>query len=102
MTARLLVGQVRYADAWLWRDPGAWFFGLVFPALLLVLMPLMFGDEAEIAGVSLARFLAAGMPVYAIAVVAYVVQASAVAKARERGVLKRLVGTPLPGWAHIA
>lgn len=101
-TLRLVIGQVRYADAVLWRDPGAWFFGLVFPALLLVLLPTTVGDDVRISGVSMAQHLAAGMPVYAIAVVAYVVQASAVAKARDRGVLKRLGGTPLPAWANVA
>jgi ABC-2 type transport system permease protein len=99
---RILVGQVRYADTVLWRDPGGWFFGLAFPVLLLVLMPLTFGEDAMIGGLPLAYHLAAGMPVYAIAVVAYVVQASAVAKARDRGVLKRLAGTPLPGSAYVA
>lgn len=101
-TPRILVSQIRYANAALWRDPGAWFFGLAFPVLLLVLMPLLFGEEAQIGDLSLAQYLAAGMPVYAIAVIAYVVQASAVAKARDRGVLKRLGGTPLPGWAYVA
>jgi ABC-type multidrug transport system permease subunit len=101
-TPRVVVGQVRYADAVLWRDPGAWFWALAFPVLLLVLMPVLFGEEARIGELSLAEHLAAGMPVYAIAVVAYVVQASAVAKARDRGVLKRLAGTPLPGWAYVA
>lgn len=56
----------------------------------------------RIDGLALAEHLAAGMPVYAIAVVAYIVQASAVAKARDRGVLKRLGGTPLPSWAYVA
>jgi ABC-2 type transport system permease protein len=101
-TRRIVAGQVRYADAALWRDPGGWFFGLVFPVLLLVLMPLLFGTEVQIAGRTMAEILAAGMPVYAIAVVGYVVQASAVATARDRGVLKRLGGTPLPGWAYVA
>lgn len=101
-TPRILIGQVRYADAALWRDPAGWFFGLAFPVLLLVLMPLLFGQEVRIGGLPMAQHLAAGMPVYAIAVIAYVVQASAVAKARDRGVLKRLGGTPLPGWAYVA
>jgi ABC-2 type transport system permease protein len=100
-TRSIVAGQVRYADAVLWRDPGGWFFGLAFPVLLLVLMPLLFGEDARIDGLTLAEILTAGMPVYAIAVVAYVVQASAVAKARDRGVLKRLSGTPLPAWAYI-
>ena len=101
-TLRILFGQVRYADTVLWRDPAAWFFGLVFPVLLLVLEPLLFGTEVRIDGLPLAAHLAAGMPVWAIAFVAYMVQASAVAKARDRGVLKRLGGTPLPGWAYVA
>lgn len=101
-TPRLLVDQVRYADTVVWRDPGAWFFGLAFPVLFVVLMPVLFGEDARIDGVPLAQQLAAGMPVYAIAVIAYVVQASAVAKARDGGVLKRLGGTPLPGWAYVA
>ena len=58
--AALLAGQVRYALLGLRRDLLAVFFAVVFPALLLVLFPAVFGN-ATVHGLSMAQYLLAGM-----------------------------------------
>jgi ABC-2 type transport system permease protein len=40
--------------------------------------------------------------VFGVALIAYVALPELVASARDRGVLKRLRGTPLPAWAYLA
>ncbi len=93
----LLLGEIRHSDALLWRDPGSTFFAVAFPVLLVLLVPQIYGADTVLEdGTPLARFYAPTMAVYGAAVTAYVNMPEALARARERGVLHRLTGTPLP------
>jgi ABC-2 type transport system permease protein len=95
--ARLLLGEVRHANAMLWRDPGSTFFAVAFPLLLVLLVPQIYGTDATLDdGTPLPRFYASVMAVYGAAVTAYVNMPEDLARARERGVLQRIGGTPLP------
>ncbi|MGC1213476.1 MAG: ABC transporter permease [Micromonospora sp.] len=93
--------QARYALTGLIRDATAVFFTVIFPVLLVALMPALTtggaGQRTEAA-----RLLLPGMSAYGIAVAAYVILPSGVAEARERGALRRLRGTPMPPWAYLA
>ncbi|GID91568.1 hypothetical protein Adi01nite_09800 [Amorphoplanes digitatis] len=97
----LLRGQIGYALLGLRRDPLSVFFAVVFPALLLMLLPTVFGN-ARVHGLPMARYLFAGMAAYTAAVVGYVDLTEAVVGARSAGVLKRLRGTPLPFRWYVA
>jgi ABC-2 type transport system permease protein len=97
----LLTGQVRYALLGLRRDLLSVFFTVVFPAVLLVLFPSVFGDT-PVDGVPMARYLLAGMITYAVAVAGWVNLPESMAGARAAGILKRLRGTPLPYSCHVA
>ncbi|MET8148581.1 ABC transporter permease [Actinoplanes sp. NPDC049668] len=97
----LLRGQIGYALLGLRRDPLSVFFAVVFPALLLMLLPTVFGD-ARVHGLPMAQYLFAGMAAYTAAVVGYVNLTEAVVGARSAGVLKRLRGTPLPFRWYVA
>jgi ABC-type multidrug transport system permease subunit len=97
----LVLGQVSYADRTMWRDVGAWFFALVFPALLLVLLGAIWRD-AVFEGVPYPQALVPGVAAYGVAVTAFINLPEATATARDRGVLLRLRGTPLPAWAYLA
>ncbi|MEU7909367.1 ABC transporter permease [Actinoplanes sp. NPDC049118] len=97
----LLRGQIGYALLGLRRDPLSVFFAVVFPALLLMLLPTVFGN-ARIHGLPMAQYLFAGMVAYTAAVVGYVDLTEAVVGARSAGVLKRLRGTPLPFRWYVA
>jgi ABC-type multidrug transport system permease subunit len=93
----LLLQEIRHADALLWRDPGSTFFAVAFPIVLVLLVPQIYGADAVLDnGTPLARFYAPTMAVYGAAVTAYVNMPEGLARARERGVLHRLSGTPLP------
>ncbi|MFD0524336.1 ABC transporter permease [Paractinoplanes durhamensis] len=70
------------------------FFTVVFPGLLLVLFPAVFGD-ARVHGLAMAQYLFAGMLAYTAGVAGYVNLPEQVVAARSAGVLKRLRGTPL-------
>jgi ABC-type transport system involved in cytochrome c biogenesis permease component len=95
--ARLVRSEVRHSDSLLWRDPGGTFFAVAFPVLLVLLVPQIYGADAVLDdGTPLARFYAPTMAVYGAAVTAYVNMPEGLARARERGVLHRLSGTPLP------
>lgn len=99
--ARLLRDQAAWASTSLFREAGGVFFAVVMPALLLALIPvLVTGDRSQ--RLDAARALLPAMAAYGIAVAAYVNMPSNLARAREQGVLKRVRGTPVPLWAHLA
>ncbi|MBM2616358.1 ABC transporter permease [Actinoplanes sp. LDG1-06] len=97
----MLRGQISYALLGLRRDPLSVFFAIVFPALLLALFPSVFGD-ARVHGLTMAQYLFAGLAAYTVAVTAFVDMTEGVVGARSAGVLKRLLGTPLPFRWYVA
>ncbi|GIF01755.1 ABC transporter permease [Paractinoplanes rishiriensis] len=99
--ARMLAGQIGYALLGLRRDRLSVFFAVIFPALLLVLFPTVFGD-GQVHGLAMAQYLFAGMVTYTVALAGYVDLPEGVVGARSAGVLKRLRGTPLPFRAYLA
>lgn len=98
--ATLLSGQVRYALTAMRRDRSPLFFAIVFPALLLVLFPVVF-HHGTVHGMRVADFMLPGMIVYAVAVAAYVNIPEQIVRARAAGVLKRLRGSPLPTSTYV-
>ncbi|QYC41658.1 ABC-2 type transporter [Nonomuraea coxensis DSM 45129] len=98
---RLLAAQAGHALVRLRRDLSTAFFTVILPVLLLALISLIFAD-ARVSGVRLPVFMLAAMITYTVGVASYVNIAEATAGDRERGVLKRLAGTPLPRWAYHA
>ncbi|MGC5015709.1 ABC transporter permease [Streptosporangium sp. DT93] len=98
---RLIAGQAAHATLRLRRDLSTAFFTVLLPVLLLVLISVVFGD-VQVEGVRLPLFMLAAMITYTVGVSGYVNLTEAVTGDRERGVLKRLAGTPLPDWAYYA
>lgn len=94
-------GQVRTATRQMLRDPASAFFAVAFPVLFVLVVPYAFGRPV-IDGVPFAAIVTPAMGIFAAAVTAYVNMPEAVAVARDRGVLKRLRGTPLPASAYVA
>jgi ABC-type multidrug transport system permease subunit len=93
--------QVRHAQSVLWRDASAVFFAVAFPVVLVAIIPAVNGggDQLMDNGQTLGVFYAGAMAIYGAAVTAYVNMPQGVAEARDRGVLKRTGGTPLPAGA---
>lgn len=99
--AALVSGQVGHAQSILWRDVSAVFFAVAFPVLLVAIIPAVNGggDVLMSNGAPLGMFYAGTMAIYGAAVTAYVNMPQGVAEDRDRGVLKRTQGTPLPTHA---
>lgn len=100
----LVLRQVRYTNRAFWRNPAAAFFTFAFPLLFLVIFTTLFGSaDIEINGnqVSVATFYIAGIAVFSVITACYTNIAMSLTFARDLGVLKRVRGTPLPGWAYL-
>ena len=99
----VLVDQVRHAQAVLWRNASSVFFAVAFPVVLVAIIPSVNGggDRLMANGLTLDVFYAGAMSVYGAAVTAYVNMPQGVAEDRDRGVLKRTGGTPLPAAAFV-
>jgi ABC-type multidrug transport system permease subunit len=101
--ATLVLDQANWATSALWRDVGSTFFAVVMPVALYALMAMMYGDsDLQSGGRPFVFHFACGMAVYGIAVTTFINTPEAVATARDRGVLKRLRGTPLAPWHYLA
>ncbi|MEU8251559.1 ABC transporter permease [Nonomuraea sp. NPDC048916] len=96
---RLVRAQVAHALSRLRRDPATAFFTAILPVLILVLISLVFGD-VRMQGVRLAQFMIASMITYVIGIAGYVNLAESISTDKDRGIVKRLAGTPLPRWAY--
>lgn len=100
----LVVAQVGHTQRVIWRDASSVFFAVVFPALLVIVIPAVNGGGRAVMddGRLLGEMFAVTMAVYGAAVTAYVTMPVDVVEGRERGVLERVHGTPLPAWAFLA
>jgi ABC-2 type transport system permease protein len=88
--------QYRLERRMFWRNPTAAFFGFLLPLLLLALFGALFSGEQENLDVIVPGI--AGMSVMAAT---FVGLAYYLTFLRERGILKRLRGTPLPSSAYL-
>lgn len=98
----LLLDQTAAAARSTWRDGGSLFFALIMPVGLYAFMLSTQGSTFEVEGMRFALFFAAGMATWGSSVVAFMNLPEAVATARDKGVLKRLRGTPVTPWQYLA
>lgn len=101
---RLVVGQVRYAHREFWRSPVMAFVTLGFPLAFLFMLGIAYQDAPPdpVTGSAAIQTVAPVAAVFAAVMAAYVMLPYGISRARERGVLKRLRGTPLPVTAYLA
>jgi ABC-2 type transport system permease protein len=102
---RLAARQVRYENKAFWRNPPSAFFTFAFPLIFLVLFNLLFGDQPlELPGgtVSASTFYVPAIAAFAVITATFTNLSISVSLARDQGLLKRVRGTPLPGWAYLA
>lgn len=103
--AGLVLRQLRYTNRAFWRNPAAAFFTIAFPLMFLVIFTTLFGrGRLDINGnlVSPATFYIPAIAVFSAISACYSNVAMSLIVARERGVLKRIKATPLPGGAYLA
>jgi len=102
---RLAVRQVKYENKAFWRNPASAFFTFVFPLMFLVIFNLIFGsDTTDRFGCarefSVSNFYIPTVTAFAVISACYTNIAITIAFTRDEGILKRLRGTPLPGWVY--
>lgn len=101
----LVLRQFRFTNKAFWRNPAAAFFTFAFPLLFLVIFTTLFGRaDITINGndISVATFYIAGIAAFSVITACYTNIAMSLVFARDLGILKRVKGTPLPGWAYLA
>jgi len=100
----LALRQVRYQNRSFWRNPTVAFFTFVLPLIFLVILNALLGNnEAELTGgrAELSNFYVPSMAALSIINACYTSIVMTVTIARDDGLLKRVRGTPLPGWAYV-
>ena len=102
LTAR----QVRYTNTAFWRNPQAAFFTFAFPLMFLVIFTALLGGGTVTLDNGLAfnqsTYYVAGMSAFAIITACYTNLAISVTFQRDAGILKRMRGTPLPGYDYLS
>ena len=101
----LAIRQIKYENRAFWRNPPAAFFTFAFPLIFLVLFNLLFGDDPITAGgreVPASQFYVPAIAAFSIVTATFTNLAIGVSFSREQGLLKRLRGTPLPGWGYLS
>ena len=99
---RLLTQQFRHQNVLLWRTPISAFFALGFPLLFLLFMLTVGADDlVESRGVTFGQFVTPGIAVFGVMSSTYTNLATTVPINRDEGILKRVLGTPLPKPAYI-
>lgn len=97
-----LLGRTKFDFLVFRRNPAASFFTVILPIIFLVLFTTIFGNETLDSGAKVATFYVPG--ILGMSIVSATLQNLAITTTirREKGVLKRLRGTPLPRWIFIA
>jgi ABC-2 type transport system permease protein len=101
--AALALHQFRYDQKVFWRNPASVFFTVLFPVIFMVIFNLIFGSDyiEELELYTSTYYVPA---IITLAVVGATTQSLAInlTQDRERGLLKRVRGTPLPTTAFVA
>jgi len=100
----LALRQVRYQNRSFWRNPTVAFFTFLLPLVFLVILNALLGnDEDQLPGgrAELSNFYVPSMAALSIINACYTSLVMTISIARDDGLLKRVRGTPLPGWAYL-
>lgn len=96
-----LLHQAKYDLLMFRRNPAATFFTAILPVVFLILFVSLFGGQEYDNGRGVATFYVPGIMTLAIVSATLVNTALTVALRRERGILKRVRGTPIRPWVFI-
>jgi ABC-2 type transport system permease protein len=100
----LALRQVAYEHRAFQRNPAKAFFTIIFPAIFLVILNVLFGNDVlELEGgtTRVATFYVPAIITLTVVNSCYTGLAMSFAIARDQGLLKRARGTPLPPWALV-
>jgi ABC-2 type transport system permease protein len=102
---RLALWQVLYEQRTFWRNKGAAFFSFALPVMFVVVFGSINKSQfVHVAGRRIPEDLISvpGVLAYGVIMATFGGLAVTTAVLRDSGALKRLRGTPLPGWAFVA
>ena len=93
-----------YEQRAFWRNRTRAFFSFGMPVMLLLLFGALNsgGRIQELGNIPYVTFFLPGILAYGIVITQFVNMAGGIAIQRDNGLLKRMRGTPLPGWAYVA
>jgi ABC-2 type transport system permease protein len=99
----LTAWQVAYEQRAFWRNRTRAFFSVGMPIMLLVLFASLNSGAhiEELGNIPYVVFFLPGILAYGIIITQFINMASGLAIQRDNGLLKRMRGTPLPGWAYV-
>ena len=99
----LTAWQVAYEQRAFWRNRTRAFFSFGMPLMLLLLFGALNsgGRIQELGNIPYVTFFLPGILAYGIIITQFVNMAGGIAIQRDNGLLKRMRGTPLPGWAYV-
>jgi ABC-2 type transport system permease protein len=109
----LTLRQFRYTNKTFWRNPFSAGFTFAFPLMFLVLFTAIFGGGttclltlangncAPGRTVATSTFYVPAIIAFSVITACYTNIALSVTAARDNGVLKRVRGSPLPGWSYL-
>jgi ABC-2 type transport system permease protein len=101
----LSIRQARYENRSFWRNPASAFFTFAFPLMFLVIFTLAFGNDViEVPGGTAkgSTFFIPAITAFSVITACYTNIGMSVSFARDRGILKRIRGTPLPPAVFLA
>jgi ABC-2 type transport system permease protein len=101
--AGLALAQTRFALRGYLRDSNALVFSALFPIVLLLLFNAIFKGNTQFNGrnVPSGAYYTASIISYVVTLVSFGSLLSRITTARERGLLKRFRGTPMPSWVYL-
>jgi ABC-2 type transport system permease protein len=100
----LTAWQVAYEQRAFWRNRTRAFFSFGMPIMLLLLFGSLNSGARieELRNIPYVTFFLPGILAYGIVITQFINMAGGLAIQRDSGLLKRMRGTPLPGWAYVA
>jgi ABC-2 type transport system permease protein len=101
---KLTITQTRYGLRGFLRDPRALLITVAMPIFLVVILNTIFRGDTRFGGmrVPTGAYYTASITAYVVMMTGFGSLLLSVTAARERGLLKRFRGTPMPGWVYIA
>lgn len=101
---RLALRQAVFTNRAFWRNPANGFFTFLLPLVFLVVFTALFGNDQTKLGdatITGASFYVPAMATFGVVSACFTNIAMSMAFQRDAGILKRIAGTPLPGWAYV-
>jgi ABC-2 type transport system permease protein len=100
----LAARQVAYEQRAFWRNRTRAFFSFGMPIMLLLIFGSLNsgGRIQELGNIPYVVFFLPGILAYGIIITQFLNMAGGLSIQRDNGLLKRMRGTPLPGWAYVA